>query len=424
MTTKVDGTTQSVSSNGKLPNGWRMVKFGDVVRDVKEAERDPLGAGLDRFIGLEHIEPKNLHVREWGVLTQNEVSFTKRFRQGQVLFGKRRAYQRKVALAEFDGICSSDILTFEPKDDALIPELLPFIVQSDAFFNHALGTSSGSLSPRTRWNQLKDFAFPLPPQKVQRRIADLFWAVDDSIEWYAKSGKDCDRLRRVLLFDFMSRRRSTAHTQETDVGKIAASWCVSRVSEAGNVQLGRQRAPKYQTGKHTKPYLRVANVFDGYFDYSDVLEMDFDERDFETYRLEPGDVLLNEGQSRELVGRCAIYNGEIEECCFQNTLVRFRAGQGLLPEFAFFYFQYLFYKGVFASIARQTTSIAHLGAERFSKLSMAIPPLREQKRIVNALNAVVNECRRIEGHIESLNDVKRGLMDNVLSGKSKDVGQL
>lgn len=417
MATKSDSPIESAPSNGKLPEGWRMVQFGDVVRDVKESERNPLEAGLERYIGLEHIAPENLHITEWGDLTQDEVSFTKRFRNGQVLFGKRRAYQRKVALAEFDGICSSDILTFEPKDDELIPDLLPFIVQSDAFFNHALGTSSGSLSPRTRWSQLKDFVFPLPPQSEQRRIADMFWSVDDSIEQYSQSAIASNRLRRVLLFEFMSGRESHEQTKETEAGSIPASWNVSPVGEAGNVQLGRQRAPKYQTGKHTKPYLRVANVFDGYFDFSDVLEMDFDANDFETYLLEPGDILLNEGQSRELVGRCAIYGGEIADCCFQNTLVRFRAGDGLLPEFAFFYFQYLFYKGVFASISRQTTSIAHLGAERFSKLPMAVPPMPEQERIVNTLNAVINECRRIERHRGLINDVKRGMMDATLSGK-------
>ncbi len=161
-----------------------MVRFGDVVRDVNESERNPLAAGLERFIGLEHIEPENLHLKRWGFLADGEISFTRRFRKGQVLFGKRRAYQRKVVVAEFDGICSSDLLTFEPKDDSLIPELLPFIVQSDGFLEHALGTSSGSLSPRTRWSQLQDYEFPLPPKDEQRRIADILWAADEVIEIY------------------------------------------------------------------------------------------------------------------------------------------------------------------------------------------------------------------------------------------------
>jgi type I restriction enzyme S subunit len=93
-----------------------MVHFGDVVRNVDESIRDPQNNGLERYVGLEHIDPESLHIQRWGLISEG-TSFTRRFRKGQVLFGKRRAYQRKVAVAEFDGLCSSDILVFEPKDD-------------------------------------------------------------------------------------------------------------------------------------------------------------------------------------------------------------------------------------------------------------------------------------------------------------------
>lgn len=192
---KAPTTTTAPTSNGDLPKGWRMVRFGEVVRDVNEAERNPLDAGLERFVGLEHIEPENLHLKQWGLLADGDISFTKRFRKGQVLFGKRRAYQRKVAVAEFDGICSSDILTFQPKGDDLLPELLPFIVQSEGFFEHALGTSSGSLSPRTRWSQLQDYEFPLPPKDEQRRIAEILWAADEVHEKWIYTHKNLKQLR-------------------------------------------------------------------------------------------------------------------------------------------------------------------------------------------------------------------------------------
>src|SRR5512133_2573436 len=121
---------------------WPKVRFGDVVRTVDESVRDLQNSGLERYVGLEHIDPESLHIQRWGLIADG-TSFTRRFRNGQVLFGKRRAYQRKVAVAEFDGLCSSDILVFEPKDDRLLPELLPFVCQSDGFFEHALDTSAG-----------------------------------------------------------------------------------------------------------------------------------------------------------------------------------------------------------------------------------------------------------------------------------------
>ena len=151
-----------------LKPGWRRVKFGDVVRLSKARSQNPLADGLERYVGLEHLEPGDLRIRSWGNVADGNT-FTNRFEPGQVLFGKRRAYQRKVAVADFAGVCSGDIYVLESKDtDVLLPELLPFICQTDAFFEHAVGTSAGSLSPRTNWTSLAEFEFELPPMEGKR----------------------------------------------------------------------------------------------------------------------------------------------------------------------------------------------------------------------------------------------------------------
>lgn len=147
------------------------VAFGDVVQLSRERSSDPERDGHERFVGLEHIDPSDLRIRRWGNVADG-VTFTSVFRPGQVLFGKRRAYQRKVAVADFSGVCSGDIYVLEPKGNALLPELLPFICQSDAFFEHAVGTSAGSLSPRTNWDSLASFEFTLPPIEEQRRLVE------------------------------------------------------------------------------------------------------------------------------------------------------------------------------------------------------------------------------------------------------------
>lgn len=159
--------------NEFLKPGWRRVKFGDVVRLSKARSQDPLADGIERYVGLEHLEPGDLRIRSWGNVADG-VTFTNVFKPGQVLFGKRRAYQRKVAVADFSGVCSGDIYVLESKDaSVLLPELLPFICQTDAFFDHAVGTSAGSLSPRTNWTSLADFEFALPPIEEQRRTLAL-----------------------------------------------------------------------------------------------------------------------------------------------------------------------------------------------------------------------------------------------------------
>ena len=153
--------------------GRRKVKFGDVVRLSKTRCADPLAKGVERFVGLEHLEPGDLRIRTWGNVADG-VTFTSVFKPGQVLFGKRRAYQRKVAVADFGGVCSGDIYVLESLDaNTLLPELLPFVCQTDAFLEHAVGTSAGSLSPRTNWTSLASFGFALPPMNEQRRIAEV-----------------------------------------------------------------------------------------------------------------------------------------------------------------------------------------------------------------------------------------------------------
>lgn len=184
--------------------GWRKVKFGDVVRLSKARSQDPLANGIERYVGLEHLEPGDLRIRSWGSVADG-VTFTSVFQPGQVLFGKRRAYQRKVAVADFSGVCSGDIYVLETKDaQVLLPELLPFICQTDAFFDHAVGTSAGSLSPRTNWASLADFEFSLPPTEKQAELIEVFntaIAVFDSDSLAVQASWNLLRSLLVQTFD-------------------------------------------------------------------------------------------------------------------------------------------------------------------------------------------------------------------------------
>lgn len=155
--------------------GWKKVKFGDVCRNLNVTIKSPMHDALNRVIGLEHIIPGNLHIESWNDISEG-TTFTKTFKAGHVLFGKRRAYQKKAALADFDGICSGDILVFEAIEEKLIPRLLPFLVSSDRFFEYAVKTSAGSLSPRTKFQDLAMFEFLLPPIDQQDKLAELLWA--------------------------------------------------------------------------------------------------------------------------------------------------------------------------------------------------------------------------------------------------------
>jgi len=157
------------------------MKLGDIAREVKENEKNPLEAGLDRIVGLEHLDPEELKISRWGNVTDG-TTFTRKFRAGQILFGRRRAYQKKAALADFDGICSGDITVIEAIPGKVVPELLPYIIQNDAFFEYAVNESAGSLSPRVKWKHLAEYEINLPDTDTQRKIAELMIAFDESIE--------------------------------------------------------------------------------------------------------------------------------------------------------------------------------------------------------------------------------------------------
>jgi len=405
------------SSLGTAKRSWPIVKFGDMAQNVA-VRVDPAETDAEVYVGLEHLDPECLQIRRWGT-PEDVIGQKLAFKKGDIIFGRRRAYQRKLAVADFDGICSAHAMVVRAKPKVVLPEFLPFLMQSDLFMNRAVAISVGSLSPTINWKTLKVQEFPLPPLKEQKRLAELLWAAEESLRAFTSVESQLRRTWRVALAQAM---HDGLGAESRGLTKTAANgrWKIKRVREAGDVQLGRQRAPKYQSGRWTHPYLRVANVFDGYFDFSDVLSMDFDESDYRTYHLQPGDILLNEGQSRELVGRCALYGGQIDGCCFQNTLVRFRAGDGLLPEFAFAYFRYLFYRGTYAAIATQTTSIAHLGSDNFGKLYMPVPPIQEQRAIVTRLQEVGAATASCTTHVGIFRQVKELLLRLTTEGKSHE----
>jgi type I restriction enzyme, S subunit len=187
----------------------------------------------------------------------------------------------------------------------------------------------------------------------------------------------------------------------TDLPDLPEGWCWATVDAVGDVLLGRQRAPQYLTGRHSKPYLRVANVKDNALDASDIEEMDFDEVHFEKYRLIPGDILVSEGQSPHLVGQSAIYSGGIDNLCFQKTLHRFRPfSPGPSSEFAQLVFRAHVKSGVYMRIASITTNIAHLTLVKFQESRFPLPPEAEQTRIVD-------ECARLMSQIDAAELVVR-----------------
>lgn len=186
---------------------WEKVSFGNAVECIEKHSKDPIEDGLEKFIGLENLNGENLRIEGFGLIAEG-TTFSKMFSKGNVLFGKRRAYLKKIAIADFDGICSGDILVFRNKERVLIPELLPIYVSSNSFIDYAISTSAGSLSPRTRWKDLANYEIPLPPLSEQKQIAALFQSIETAMEQVDGQEKKVKALWLRLIDDLISEKPS------------------------------------------------------------------------------------------------------------------------------------------------------------------------------------------------------------------------
>ena len=358
-----------------LKPGWTRVAFGDVATHVNDRVDNPVDAGVERYVGLEHLDSDSLVIRRWG--SPAAVTATKLlFRKGDIIFGRRRVYQRKLAVAEFDGICSAHALVLRAKSGVVLPQFLPFFMQSDLFMERAKAISVGSLSPTINWRTLANEEFALPPLDEQHRMANLLMRIEATSRALQDARTALTALRKSAL----------VHS----FGQLLVDPAVRRVpvGQVGEVLVGRQRAPQHEDGPSMRPYLRAGNVFDGYIDTADIKSMNFSSSEYQRYSLQDGDILLNEGNSsREVVGRSAIFRDEVPGACFQNTLVRFRPGPEVLTLYAHQYFRYCVYTGTFAAMAKQT-SIAHLGAQNLATLPMPLPGKNRQLELSRHLSAI------------------------------------
>lgn len=164
-------------------SNWELVKFGDVAIQQKESV-DRENTDITRYIKGEHMKSEDLHIREWGDLTDEYLgpAFIRKFEKGDILYGSRRTYLRKVAIAPFEGITSNTTFVIKADEKKINKKLLPFIMLSEGFANHSIKNSKGSVNPYVNWKDLANYEFLLPPKDQQAQIAELLWAMDEVVE--------------------------------------------------------------------------------------------------------------------------------------------------------------------------------------------------------------------------------------------------
>lgn len=372
-----------------------LIRFSDVVHLNTSRIADPLVAGIERFVGLEHIEPENLHIRKWGFVSDG-VTFTNSFKPGQVLFGKRRAYQRKVALADFEGVCSSDIYVFESKDpDVLLPELLPFICQSEGFYQHAVMTSAGSLSPRTNWGQLADYEFPLPPIDEQRRIADLLWAADDVINEWQNIAEATLRLRKSLQENVL-----LDNSPDADPLKVRLDSIFTINSSEPPLS---EEAP-FITMESIDEWKREITRFEKRGTRGGV-------------RARAGDVLLARITPSLENGKTAIVPYDILRCGGSTELIVLRGKDGFNSDLVYWIATSDAVRKVAIGLMHGSTGRQRVSSNDFGSIRVKLSEKEKINSIVDQLNQAYATHQQLLNHVKRTQELKKSLLDGLLNSE-------
>lgn len=187
-----------MSDNKKLKPGWKVWRFDQMATNVNVRIDNPSESGMKHYVGLEHLDVDSLKIRRWG--TPDDVEATKlMFKRGDIIFGRRRAYQRKLGVAEFDGICSAHAMVLRAKPDVVLPEFLPCFMQSDLFMNRAVEISVGSLSPTINWKTMAAQEFALPPIEEQSGLVDALTALNETANCISNLVSECNSLYLASL---------------------------------------------------------------------------------------------------------------------------------------------------------------------------------------------------------------------------------
>jgi type I restriction enzyme S subunit len=348
--------------------------------------------------------------------------------------------------SRFPKIASTEWIPFFPSE-YFDSRYLCYFMRNAAFRSFlSLNISGvgGSLT-RVRPRTLARYPFPLPPLKEQCRIAtkteELFTHTRIARQKLETLPKVLERFRQSVLTEafrgelterepndepaeqLLERIRQKRRTKWGDTRKkggnpanyefhdsmsmsseslpvLPSGWAWSRVDWVSDVRLGRQRSPKNRSNKYPRKYLRAANIVDGALDLSDLKEMDFKPGEFEVYKLRRGDVLLSEGSGSPYeVGKCAVWDERIPDCCIQNTVIRVRS-EDIPPQYLLYVFMNARYKRDFAKMVKGI-EINHLGAERLAAYRIPLAPKNEQLRICERIDALLAMTKTAEKSTEA-----------------------
>jgi type I restriction enzyme S subunit len=432
--------------DGKLPKGWITAKVRDVVRLVTERiqvdpNREYKMAGV-RWYGEGVFHRETVHGEKLSATYVTPLKF------GAFIYNRLFAWKASFAVVPADlADChvSNEFPQFEPDPSKLLPEYLYLWALSRQTIRAVNAASTGSAAvSRNRFREefFLGFNVPLPPLDAQRAIVSAWERAQAEISYIRRRIVGLEEkievdflaalglrkpkgavLRKVFGIKWKELERwSVMFNQLTSVGVDISTgkYPVASIGEIATVSYGIQKCPANRPGQHARPYLRVANVQRGELDLSDVKTINVPDTDMPSLRLEPGDLLVCEGNSAELVGRPAIWRGEIPDCVHQNHILKVRVVRHrALPEYIIEYMQTAPARIHFRSRAKFTTNLASINSNDLRELNLVVPPLSVQRDIAEKVTAQRKAIAELKAEAEDKSQQAKADVEAMVLGTQK-----
>jgi type I restriction enzyme, S subunit len=382
---------------------WRSLTLGEVL-DVENFAIVPESGVSYKYLGLEHIEQQTGRILDPPETDGSSIQSQKYlFTPSHVLYGKLRPNLNKVAIPDFAGVCSTDILPLAVRRNAL-PEYVAFFLRSPDFVHHAVNRASGTKMPRFGPRQFLQTSIPVPPLPVQERIVQILQKAD---EINLKRKKALDLADAVLPASFVAMFGDNAHLEHIPLGEVA------------DVRSGVTKGRELGTNNTVEvPYLRVANVQDGFLDLSEIKTIEVLPTDLERYRLEDGDILMTEGGDPDKLGRGAIWRGQVEGCIHQNHVFRVRTDRSkLAPEYLAALMRTQYAKQYFLSCAKRSSNLASVNSTQVKAFPVPLPSIQLQEKFVSAVEQWVQSSQNLAEGLKETGGLSASLVNQAFSGQ-------
>jgi restriction endonuclease S subunit len=403
----MEAMTQTLDLKNIDKAKWESFRFDEIAAKISETV-DPNTTELEIYVGLEHIDAEDIHIKRFG--TPDDVSGGKlKCYPGDVIFGKRRAYQRKAAVVEFEGICSAHAFVLRANPDVIDPQLFPFFLHSDQFMHRMVDISVGGLSPTINWGDLKHQEFLLPPKDKQAELAELFWAMDEVIERNEQLQTNYNNFLESSLNSLIFGQFGYFQMKKTKIGEIPNNWNLKKLGElCVKIGDGIHKTPEYVEDSE---YLFVNgnNLIDNKITKTERTNC-VSYSEFEKYnkRLAIGTILLSINGT---IGNLAFYNGE--NVVFGKSVAYMGVNENELdPLFLYYLLQTKKIKTYFERELTGST-ISNLSLKTIRSTPVPLPLILDQKIISQKLNQIFKGREAISKTIISSKSLQKSLINQI-----------